>query len=61
MPNYIVYHSVSGEILRTGYCPKEFLNLQRQNSVEVVIEGQASDVKERINLLTQTKEKRGEK
>jgi len=48
MAKYIVYHSVSGEILRTGYCPKELLKFQKQNSVEVVIEGEANDMKHKV-------------
>jgi len=42
MKNYIVYNSV-GEILRTGYCPDEMINIQAQAG-ESVIEGIANDV-----------------
>jgi len=42
MKNYIVYNT-QGEILRTGYCPDEMVDIQAQVG-ELVIEGIANDV-----------------
>lgn len=61
MKNFIIYHHVSGKILRTGYCPNTMFSIQRISSSEKLIEGRANDVKERINPLTQAIEKRGER
>ena len=46
MVNYIVYNKITGDILRTGSCPKSMMNIQaiNENENETVIEGRADDV-----------------
>ena len=46
MKNYIVFNG-DGEILRTGICPDDMMNIQVQEG-ELVMEGKASDIEHRI-------------
>ena len=50
MKNYIVYNS-NGDILRTGSCPESMMEIQAQED-EFVIEGQADDVCDQIDIKT---------
>jgi len=38
MKSYSIYNILTGQILRSGYCPEEFLPLQNINSNEKLIE-----------------------
>ena len=46
MKNYIVFNG-DGEILRTGICPDDMMNIQVQEG-ELVMEGKANDIEHRI-------------
>ena len=46
MKNYIVFNG-DGEILRTGICPDDMMNIQVQEG-ELVMEGAANDIEHRI-------------
>ena len=46
MKNYIVFNG-DGEILRTGICPDDMMNIQVQEG-ELVMEGTANDIEHRI-------------
>jgi len=46
MKNYIVFNG-DGEILRTGICPDDMMNIQVQEG-ELVMEGKANDIEDRV-------------
>jgi len=52
MQNFIVYDKRTGEILRTGTCPKSMAEIQASNDSEMVIEGMADDVCDQIDIKT---------
>jgi len=47
MKNYVVYNKLTGEILRTGICSDESIELQALDK-ETVIEGIANDITQKI-------------
>lgn len=57
MSKFIVY-SASGEILRTGECPREALSLQAQEG-EFLMEGEASCAEDSVNPKNQKIIKKG--
>jgi len=46
MTSYIIYN-IQGEILRTGSCPDDMFELQK-NGDEYIIAGQANDLTQKI-------------
>lgn len=52
MKNFIIYNKNTGEILRTGSCPKSMIKIQASNKNDAVIEGKADDICDQINLET---------
>jgi len=53
MKNFIIYHKNTGEILRTGSCPESMISIQASELGELVMEGQANDSTQKINISTE--------
>lgn len=48
MKDYIVHDKITGEIIRTGSCPDDMVDIQKVNDNENVIEGKAHDEQDYI-------------
>lgn len=52
--SFIVHNSTTGEILRTGSCPGDMIEIQVMEKGESVIEGNADDLTQYIDIINQT-------
>jgi hypothetical protein len=59
--NYIVYDKETGNILRTGTCPREMAKIQPAGANEAIMEGEANDALDLVDTLTRTVRREGKR
>jgi hypothetical protein len=59
--NYVVYDKQTGNILRTGSCPREMANIQSVGDNEAILEGEANDALDLVDTVTKAVRREGKR